>query len=73
MNIKFRELASYLKSVGFSEKKGSGSRFKYMHDSLDYPIVLHFHSRGDTLKVYEIDMIREALTAVGIEQNGDKK
>lgn len=55
------ELRSLLLAIGFTEKQGSGSRVKFSHECLDYPINIHRPHPQNTLKRYSIEQIKEAL------------
>lgn len=65
-NISFRKTISMLESYGFVVSSGSGSRYKVTHANLKYPIIIHSHNNGSSLKPYNIKDIREALKEVGI-------
>ena len=55
------ELRTLLLNVGFNEKQGTGSRVKFEHSSLDFPISIHKPHPQNTLKRYVIIQIKTAL------------
>lgn len=63
-NISFRKVKSFMESIGFTFISGSGSRYSVEHVLLDYPLTIHSHKPGQTLKTYEIKLIREAIDEV---------
>lgn len=62
----WNELRSLLSSLGFEEKQGNGSRVKFIHPSLSYPISLHKPHPGNELKIYIIEQVKGALDELNI-------
>ncbi|AON58469.1 TPA: type II toxin-antitoxin system HicA family toxin [Pasteurella multocida] len=57
----WENLKTLLTSLGFNEVQGNGSRVKFIHDVLDFPIIIHKPHPQNTLKQYSIKQIKEAL------------
>lgn len=66
-NFTWEELRSLLISLGFTEKQGSGSRVKFIHCELGYPISLHKPHPGNELKLYVIEQVKDALDELNIK------
>ncbi|TNG91552.1 type II toxin-antitoxin system HicA family toxin [Pasteurellaceae bacterium USgator11] len=60
------ELKTLLLKLGFIEEQGSGSRVKFYHPELDYPINLHKPHPGNILKEYILKRIKETLDDLGV-------
>lgn len=61
------DLRSLLNSLGFIEKQGNGSRVKFFHSGLCYPISLHKPHPGNELKLYVIEQLKSALDELNID------
>ena len=57
----YNELKTLLKSFGYSEVQGAGSRVCFSKDN--HKIKLHKPHPGNILKAYQLDLIVEELTA----------
>lgn len=57
----WEELKTLLLNLGFNEKQGNGSRVKFEHPMLDFPISIHRPHPQNTLKRYVIEQIKIAL------------
>lgn len=55
------ELRTLLLNLGFSERQGNGSRVKFEHPELNFPISIHRPHPQNTLKRYVIEQIKIAL------------
>lgn len=55
------ELKTLLVNLGFREKQGNGSRVKFEHQNLDFPISIHRPHPQNTLKKYVIEQVKTAL------------
>ncbi|WP_101776429.1 type II toxin-antitoxin system HicA family toxin [Pasteurella oralis] len=62
----WNELRSLLTNLGFEEKQGTGSRVKFVHSNLKYPISLHKPHPGNELKIYIIEQVKGALDELNI-------
>lgn len=60
------ELRTLLLKLGFVEEQGNGSRVKFYHADLDYPISLHKPHPGNILKEYVIKLVKESLDQLGV-------
>lgn len=57
----WNELKTLLCSYGFREIQGNGSRVKFIHDGLSYPLCIHKPHPENTLKKYIIELVKAAL------------
>lgn len=57
----WEELRTLLVHLGFEEIQGNGSRVKFVHQVLDFPINIHRPHPQNTLKQYSIKQIKVAL------------
>lgn len=64
----WNELKSLLSSLGFEEKQGNGSRVKFFHPDLGYPISLHKPHPGNELKLYIVEQVKGALDELNISE-----
>ena len=65
----YNELRKLLRSLGYMESslgKTSGSRVAFINSESKHIIRLHKPHPGNELKMYQIDQIREELTARGL-------
>lgn len=62
----WNELKALLSSLGFEEKQGNGSRVKFIHPRLSYPISLHKPHPGNELKIYIIEQVKGALDELNL-------
>ncbi|HED4459936.1 type II toxin-antitoxin system HicA family toxin [Pasteurella multocida] len=62
----WNELRTLLSGLDFEEKQGNGSRVKFIHPSLRYPISLHKPHPGNELKIYIIEQVKSALDELNI-------
>lgn len=62
----WNELKALLCGFGFEEKQGDGSRVKFIHVKLSYPISLHKPHPGNELKRYVIEQVKCALNELDI-------
>ena len=65
----YDELRTLLKNFGYEEDQGgstSGSRVAFYNKTTKHIIRLHKPHPGNELKMYQIDLIREALKGKGI-------
>ncbi|HDR1354570.1 type II toxin-antitoxin system HicA family toxin [Pasteurella multocida] len=60
------ELRSLLLSLGFEEKQGVGSRVKFIHQRLAYPVSLHRPHPGNEVKKYVIEQVKDALDELSL-------
>ena len=60
----YSELKTLLLSLGYREVQGAGSRVCFSKDN--HKIKLHRPHPGNILKVYQVDLIIEALIAKGL-------
>jgi len=60
----YNELKTLLISFGYNEVQGTGSRVCFSKDN--HKIKLHRPHPGNILKVYQLDLIIEELTARGL-------
>jgi predicted RNA binding protein YcfA (HicA-like mRNA interferase family) len=60
----YDELKSLLRSFGYIEVQGAGSRVCFAKD--DHKIKLHKPHPGNLLKTYQVDLIIEELNAKGL-------
>lgn len=60
------DLCTLLLSLGFEEKQGSGSRVKFIHPELCYPISLHRPHPENELKKYVIEQVKDALDELSL-------
>ena len=65
-NFTWDELRSLLASLGFEERQGRGSRVKFFHSQLGYPISLHKPHPGNELKIYVIEQVKGALDELNL-------
>ncbi|AAP95795.1 hexulose-6-phosphate synthase [[Haemophilus] ducreyi] len=63
----WNELKALLSGLGFNEKQGNGSRVKFIHPNLRYPISLHKPHPGNELKLYIIEQVKDALDELNIK------
>jgi hypothetical protein len=62
----YSELLSLLKSFGFKEQQGSGSRVVFSNERIKHNIKLHKPHPGNILKRYQIDLIIQELKSNGL-------
>ncbi|WP_439238888.1 type II toxin-antitoxin system HicA family toxin [Lonepinella sp. BR2919] len=60
-NFTWEELKTLLIGLGFVEQQGNGSRVKFVHAELQYPISLHKPHPGNELKLYVVEQVKIAL------------
>lgn len=60
------ELKVLLCSIGFEPKQGKGSRVKFIHPDLSYPISIHRPHPGNELKRYVIEQVKDALDELSL-------
>lgn len=61
----FNELKKLLKSFGYEEKQGAGSRVVFVNKNIDQKIKLHKPHPGNILKHYQLDIIENELKLKG--------
>jgi len=52
--------------MGFEPKQGNGSRVKFIHPDLSYPISIHRPHPGNELKRYVIEQVKDALDELSL-------
>ena len=62
----WNDLRALLSSLGFDDKQGNGSRVKFIHPKLSYPVILHKPHPGNELKLYIIEQVKGALDELNI-------
>ena len=60
----YNELKTLLKSFGYNEVQGTGSRVCFQKER--HKIKLHKPHPGNILKAYQLDLVVEELTAKGL-------
>lgn len=60
------ELEIIMLKLGYREKKGSGSRRKFIHDKTKVAVSLHKPHPKPVMKMYAIDIIIEHLKEEGL-------
>ena len=59
----YNELIRLLRSFGYEELQGSGSRFVFRNEQIKHNIQLHKPHPGNVLKRYQIDLIIQELNS----------
>lgn len=62
----WKELQSIMLHFGYEEKKGGGSRRKFIHNSTKVMVSLHEPHPRPVLKMYAMDLIIEHLKEEGL-------
>ena len=57
----YNELLRLLRSFGYKEEQGSGSRVVFRNEKIKHHIKLHKPHPGNVLKSYQIDLIIQEL------------
>jgi len=57
----YNELLRLLRSLGYKEEQGSGSRVVFSNEKIKHNIKLHKPHPGNVLKKYQIDLIIQEL------------
>jgi predicted RNA binding protein YcfA (HicA-like mRNA interferase family) len=69
--FKWSELKTLLKSYGYIEKQGSGSRVKFFLKDPRNLIIIHKPHPGEILKDYQIKDIIKNLKTIGVTHGND--
>jgi predicted RNA binding protein YcfA (HicA-like mRNA interferase family) len=57
----YNELLRLLRSLGYKDEQGSGSRVVFSNEKINHHIKLHKPHPGNVLKRYQIDLIIQEL------------
>lgn len=64
--FKWSELVTLLKSLGYEQIEGNGSRVKFNNGNPEAIINLHRPHPGNEMKVYAVRQVREKLQKAGL-------
>ncbi len=70
-DFKWSELKTLLKSCGYIEKQGSGSRVKFFLEKPRNLIIIHKPHPGEILKTYAINYVIDNLKKIGVTHGND--